>query len=108
MSTILGDVKDCLMIGSEEKAFDKELIMHITSAIATLNQIGVGEFVDIDETTEWSSFINPDLLSDKKRLGHARHYIFLKVKLLFDPPPSTSAGYLDTNANEMLWRAKEG
>ena len=62
--------------------------MHINSAFSILTQIGVGPdsgFMITDETTNWSDFIK-----EEAKLNLVKSYMFLKVKLLFDPPMSTA------------------
>ena len=54
-----------------------------------LTQLGVGPedgFTISDSSSVWS-----DLLSDSKKLEAVKSFIFLKVKLLFDPPTNSFA-----------------
>lgn len=83
MSSILDDVKHALGLLPAGIAFDSDVKMHINSALATLNQLGVGPnngFMITDETAEWDDF------TDDPRLNSVKSYIYLKVKLLLDPP----------------------
>jgi hypothetical protein len=84
MSTsILNDVKHNLGLLAEDTSFDVDIIIHINSAIATLTQLGVGPvegFEISDANNMWDEFV------DDKRLNSVKSYIFLKVKLMFDPP----------------------
>jgi hypothetical protein len=83
VSSILDDVKHALGLLPAGTAFDSDVIMHINSAFATLNQLGVGPgagFQIEDDSAEWDAFI------DDPRLNSVRSYIYLKVKLLLDPP----------------------
>jgi hypothetical protein len=84
--TILSDTKQLLGIGPDDTNFDLELIMHINSVITILTQLGVGpvEGLVIAAETEW-----PALISDRKDLEIIRSYIYLKVRLLFDPPQNS-------------------
>jgi hypothetical protein len=86
MGTILADVKELLGIGPDVKNFDAGLVMHINSAITTLTQLGVGpaEGFVIEDTTAW-----PALIGERKDLEVIRSYIYLKVRLLFDPPQNS-------------------
>lgn len=84
-NSILDDVKQVLGILPENTAFDVDIIMHINSAISTLTQLGVGPVAGyqvVDSSNQWSEF------ADDARLNSVRSYIFLKVKLIFDPPAS--------------------
>lgn len=83
MSSILDDIKHSLGLLPEDTAFDSDVIMHINSAISTLTQLGVGPvegFRIADNTEQWSQF------ADDPRLNAVQSFIFLSVKLLFDPP----------------------
>jgi hypothetical protein len=82
-SSILNDVKHTLGLLPENTAFDTDIIMHINSAISTLTQLGVGPvagYAIADEDNTWDEF------ADDVRLNSVRSYIYLKVKLIFDPP----------------------
>lgn len=84
--TILADVKKMLGIQSEVEEFDLDVTSHINGAFFTLNQLGIGPstpFV-IDATTEWSSFetiVPKNVVLD---------YLYLKTKLVFDPPAASN------------------
>ena len=82
--SILTSVKK--MLGPEEdyEHFDPDLIIHINSVLATLNQLGVGPdegFSIEDKNAKWSDFI-----TDERLLNLVPTYVYLKVRLLFDPP----------------------
>jgi hypothetical protein len=85
-NSILGSVKDSLgIIGYD--VFDKQLIMHINSVFADLNQMGVGPssgFSIADGSSQWSAFTEDDML-----LNNVKSYMFLRVKMLFDPPTNS-------------------
>lgn len=84
--TILSDVKRMLGIQPEVEEFDIDVISHINSVFFVLNELGIGPstpFV-VDATTEWSSFetvIPKSIVLD---------YIYLKTKLVFDPPTASN------------------
>ena len=85
--SILTSTKKALGLAASNTDFDDELIMHINSVLATLNQLGVGPDAGLaiaDASSVWSDLIETDLL-----LNNVRSYVSLKVKQLFDPP-STS------------------
>lgn len=88
MESILTSIKKLLGISEEYTHFDADLIMHINSVFLILTQIGVGPsegFSISDETAKWTDFIQ-----DSIRLGAVKSFMYLKVKLLFDPPSSSS------------------
>lgn len=81
--SILNDVKHALGLLPEDTAFDLDVIMHINSAFATLTQLGAGPvsgYAITDANNEWDEFF------DDVRLNAVKSYVFLKVRLVFDPP----------------------
>ena len=103
MDSILTSIKKMLGISEDYTQFDADLIMHINSVFLNLTQLGVGPasgFSIEDETTEWTDFIN-----NNAQLQAVKSYIYLKIKLLFDPPLS-SAVIESTNRMiaELEWR----
>lgn len=88
MESILTSIKKMLGIAEEYDPFDPDIIMHINSAIMNLTQIGVGPsegFFIEDERTTWGDFVQ-----DATHLQAIKSYIYLKVKLLFDPPTNST------------------
>lgn len=105
MESILTSVKKMLGVTEEYEQFDADIIMHINSVLLNLTQIGVGPvegFCIQDKTTNWSEFIG-----DNVQLQAVKSYMYLKVKLLFDPPLS-SAVIESTNRMiaEYEWRLR--
>lgn len=104
MESILLSIKKLLGISNEYEVFDADLIMHINTALMVLTQIGVGPstgFYIVDSSETWTDFLGEDL----HRLGAVKSYVYMKVKLLFDPPSSSSV-IESTNKiiDEMEWR----
>lgn len=86
-ASILNTIKQMLGLGIEESPFDPELIVHINSGIALLNQLGVGEdgyYIDSNRGT-WYEFI-PDI----DYFSHVKQYLYLYVRTIWDPPSSSS------------------
>lgn len=82
--SILQSIKKALGVEPEYDVFDDELQMHINSALSNLNQLGVGPgdgFRISGPDDKWS-----DLLGESPKLDNARAYVFIKTKLIFDPP----------------------
>lgn len=87
--SILITVKKSLGIDQNYEAFDTDILMHINSVLATLNQLGIGPengFQVEDNTATWESFLGSDL-----RLNNVKSFVYLKVRLLFDPPATSFA-----------------
>lgn len=88
MESILTSIKKLLGLEDDYTAFDQDIVMHINSVFLVLRQLGVGPstgFRISDATAAWSDF-----LSDTAEYEAVKSYIYMKVKLLFDPPTSTS------------------
>ena len=103
MDSILTSIKKMLGIDEEYDCFDTDIILHINSVLMILTQLGVGPsegFIITDKTATWEDFLN-----DTKKLESVKSYVYLKVKLLFDPPLS-SAVMDATNSliRELEWR----
>lgn len=103
MDSILTSIKKLLGITEEYTHFDTDLIIHINSVFATLTQLGVGPsegFVIVDKDDTWEQFTNDNILIES-----VKSYMYLKVKLLFDPPTSSavSESYKQM-INEFEWR----
>lgn len=101
--SILNSIKKILGIDPDYDEFDADIIMHINSAFATLDQLGIGPadgFMIDDDDAVWDDF----LLGDT-RLNSVKTYIGLKVRLVFDPP-ATSFGItaMEKQIAEHEWR----
>lgn len=103
MESILTSIKKLLGITEDYEHFDADIIMHINSVFMILNQLGVGPkegFSISDETATWN-----DYLPDTTNLEAVKSYIHLKVKLLFDPPLSSSVmESMQHMISELEWR----
>lgn len=89
MTSILTDVKKMIGIDENYTQFDTDLIIHINSVLLILSQLGVGPpegFMIEDKTSKWSDFI----VNKYNRLSTVKSFTAMKVKLLFDPPLSSS------------------
>ena len=88
MESILTSIKKLLGITENYEHFDADLIMHINSVFLNLTQLGVGPaegFMIEDDSAYWTDFIE-----DAVQLQAVKSYIYLKVRLLFDPPTSSA------------------
>lgn len=98
----IGLDKDC-------SDFDSDLIMHINSAFLNLKQIGVGPdegYAIENDEDEWNDYIDIEEHPELKTLLSAiKTFIFIKVKLIFDPPQSSAVSALLKEAlAEAEWR----
>ena len=101
--SILTSIKKLLGITEDYQHFDQDLIMHINSVLMTLTQIGVGPvggMLITDDSTTWEEFAG-----EVTDLGGIQSYVYLKVKLLFDPPQTSSVTEaINRQINELEWR----
>ena len=102
MDSILNSVKKKLGIQEDYTHFDEDIIIDINSVFMILNQLGVGPdepFTIEDEDAYWEDFI------DNTRIEAVKSYMYMKVRLMFDPPTS---GFLVDSLNkqiaELEWR----
>lgn len=102
-TSILTSIKKMLGIAEDYTEFDEDIITHINSVFLNLTQLGVGPeegFMIEDDTTVWEDFID-----DSIQLQAVKTYMYLKVKLLFDPPLSSSVTESFTRMiAELEWR----
>lgn len=103
MDSILTSIKKMLGIAEEYEHFDHDIIMHTNSVFMTLSQLGIGPeegfSIETDEQT-WTDF-----LGESSKLNAVKSYIFLKVRLLFDPPSHSSVlEAMERQAAEYEWR----
>ena len=103
MESILTSIKKLLGISEEYEHFDPDIIMHINSVFMILTQMGVGPaggFSIEDDTSVWTDFIG-----DSAKIEAVKSYIHLKVRLLFDPPQSSSViESMNRMISEFEWR----
>lgn len=103
MDSILTSIKKLLGIAEEYTQFDEDIIMHINTVFLNLTQLGVGPeegFAIENDAASWEDFIN-----DNTQLQAAKTYVYLKVKLLFDPPLSSSViESMNRMIAELEWR----
>ena len=85
--SILNTVKSMLGSDDDYAPFDTDFIVLINSALAHLNDLGAGpvEPFSITGTSEtWDDFTEDKFIKAK-----AKEFIYLDVKLKFDPPTSS-------------------
>lgn len=101
--SILTSTKKVLGIDENYTAFDIDVIMHINTVLNTLTDLGIGPeegFMIEDKAAKWSDFIG-----DNKTLNAVKTYVCFRVRLAFDPPPTSFAiASLEKQAEELEWR----
>lgn len=101
--SILLSIKKLLGLVEDDQAFDADIIIHINSVFMILQQLGVGPAdgfkIESQEET-WDQFIQDD-----KLLEDVKTYIYLKVRLIFDPPLNSSIqGSIERTISELEFR----
>lgn len=104
--SILTSIKKLLGITEEYTHFDADIIMDINSVLMILMQLGIGPtngFSISDDSAVWSDF-----LSDATYFESVKSYVYMKVKLIFDPPQSgTVIASMEKIISEFEWRCQE-
>lgn len=88
MESILTSIKKLLGLPEEITEFDMDIILHINSVLSALTQIGIGPdsgFSISDSSATWNDFMGDDPL-----IASVKSYVYMKVRLLFDPPSNGS------------------
>lgn len=103
MESILTSIKKLLGITEAYEHFDGDIVMHINTALSTLSQLGVGPstgFFIEDKFATWNDFVPNSVL-----VNLAKQYIYLKVRLVFDPPQSSTViEAMNRQISELEWR----
>lgn len=103
IESILTSVKDQLGIEETYTHFDKDLIIHINSVLMVLNQLGVGPEIPYtirDANDKWIDF-----LEDNKQVESVKTYMYMKVRMIFDPPQNSfTINAAERIINEFEWR----
>lgn len=97
-------MKKMLGIDVDDDSFDTDIIVHINTMIPALSQMGIGPrngFIVTSADEEWSDYINSDVIN----LEGVKSYLYLRIKLIFDPPTnSTTVEAFNNSIRELEWR----
>lgn len=106
---ILSSIKKLLGLNDGVTVFDTDIVIHINTVFANLTQMGVGPqnyegknigFKISTGNEVWGDFTSNDIL-----IENVKTYVYIKVKMVFDPP--TSSALIDAynaQAKELEWR----
>ena len=101
--SILNSIKKLLGLTEDYHYFDADILMHINTAFMVLYQLGVGPSIPFsisDSSAKWSDF-----MGTSTDINGIKTYIYLKVRLVFDPPQSSAAmEAIKQNIAELEWR----
>lgn len=101
--SILNSIKKVSGLNIDDDSFDIDVIMHINSVFSDLTQLGIGPdegFEIEDDTTTWDAFVGVD-----KELNSVKTYIYLRLRLIFDPPATSYAiDSMHKQIEKLEWR----
>ena len=104
--SILKTIRQMIGPSASYEVFDTDLIVSINAAFSRLCQLGVGIEIPFKITGEeetWSDFMPGDTLPEE-----VKQYIYLKTRMIFDPPASGSVANAYQAQIDMLeWTLKE-
>jgi hypothetical protein len=102
-NSILTSIKRVLGIEPDYIQFDPDIIINVNSALMSLTQLGVGPeagFMITGAVETWTDF-----LGDRKDLEAVKTFVYLKVRLLFDPPSNAFlVDAMERQIKELEWR----
>lgn len=102
-ASILSSVKKVLGLDDAYDVFDLDIVLHINSVFSDLQQLGLGPetgFQITDDTQTWDAF-----LGTETSLNAVKSYVYLRVRLLFDPPgTSYLIDAMQAQIQKMEWR----
>lgn len=101
--SILKSVKKNLGLPEDPTPFDSDITLFINGVFSTLEQIGVGPtggYSITDDSDTWDAFLGADA-----RLNSVKTYIYLRVRMLWDPPQTSYLlNALKEQIKELEWR----
>lgn len=102
-SSILNTIKQMLGIDETFNGFDPEITIDINSSLMALHQLGIGPSDGFQITSESDAW--EDLTVDVSQLNGIKTYIYLKTRLLFDPPSNSFlVQSMEKQIQEFEWR----
>jgi hypothetical protein len=101
--SILLSIKKMLGLEADYTPFDTDITIFINSTLMVLTQSDIGPkegFRITGPSETWTEFLTNNVMIES-----AKEYVYLKVKLVFDPPSNSSvSNMMDSKANELLSR----
>ena len=102
--SILDTIKKLIGIDSEDDSFDVDILTAINSTIPALSQMGIGPkkgYIVLSRDNTWTDYIPNQTIN----LEGVKTYIYLKTKMIFDPPAnSTTIEAFNKVMSELEWR----
>lgn len=108
--TILNSVKKMIGPSVIYDQFNTDIIIHINSVFNILQQMGVGPkkgfSITEDGEETWEDF--SEGIDDDNILQMVKSYMYLKVRLQFDPPTGSVLSAFQEQIKEYEWRLNVG
>ena len=105
MESILSSIKDSLGIDESDKSFDSEIIPLINTTFLPLTQLGIKPIGALKVKNELDTWEDVFGKLEEDSLEAVKTYIYLKVKLVFDPPTNSSViKHLEDEITQLEWR----
>ncbi len=100
-NNILVSIKKLSGVASFDDVFDADLLLFLNSNLLILSQLGIEEVssLTIDSTTNWT-----DIMPDGDLLGIIKCWMYLRVRMQFDPPSGSLASSIEELIKEYEWR----
>jgi hypothetical protein len=102
--SILDSIKQLIGIQEDDTSFDYDIQVAINSIFSVITQLGIGPetgFMITGNKETWSDF----MADNDPRFQSLKSYVYMRVKMLFDPPLSASVTEAMSSAiKEMEWR----
>lgn len=104
VESILDSTKKVLGIDPSYTAFDVDITMHINSTFSKLHQLGIGPvegYMIESNADNWVDFLGANAMT----LNNVKSFMYLSVRLLFDPPATSYAiAAFERQLEELAWR----
>lgn len=100
--SILMSIKKLLNVEHDDTAFDTDIGMLINGEFMTLRQLNIGpsNFSINEADTTWADFSD-----DRELIETVKMYVYLRVRMIFDPPASSVvADAINSRIQELQWR----
>ena len=101
--SILTTIKQMCGIAEDDESFDQVIVGHINTVLADLHQLGAGPSEGLlikDDSVKWTDFTQSN-----PRLANVVTYMYMRVRLMFDPPQSSAVlASFERQIKEFEWR----
>lgn len=101
-NSILNSIKKLLGISPDYTQFDQDIIIHINSIFNILSQLGctkIEGYSISDDTSTWD-----EIIDDGTDLDVVKSYVYLRVRMIFDPPTGAASETFKETIKELEWR----